>query len=167
MTDPILDTCTTDDLLRWLRTAARDDANDRHLAAIDLLDFASLLDRRDVRAHIRVGAITHDDEPDDPGIAAAWIDYAALADTEQIGPLSGAHDKLLALAVSIAGGTPVDLRRTLFGLGEAHSRAVLSAFAVALGLGGDVEITDTPAYLARARAREDALAHLLAATDTA
>ncbi|WP_280184503.1 MULTISPECIES: hypothetical protein [Nocardia] len=153
-------TTSTADLRRWLDAAATLAGNDLHATAIALLDFAGLLDRTDVRDLIEAKTVIgRDDQP----VRGAWIDWAALAravDTDAIGPLGSGADRLLRLAVSIAHGRPVDLRGTLPGLGHAHARAVVTAVVRACGLADDVEINDTPAYLARRRAHDAALAEM-------
>lgn len=150
---------STEELRGLLDAGAVLRGNDFHAAAIGLLDFAGLLDRRDVRAHVQIEAVPDHDGRD---VRAAWIDWPALADVEKIGTLGGAQHRLLRLALSIAHGTPIDLRGALSDLGHAHARAVLAAVVRALGLAGDVEISDSAAYLARRRADQDAVHELLA-----
>ncbi|WP_159850277.1 hypothetical protein [Nocardia sp. CY41] len=78
-----------------------------HAAAIGLLDFAGLLDRREVRRYIQTHTVPDDENQD---VEAAWVDWAGIAAAgEEIGPLYGGQDRLLRLALSIAHGTPVDL----------------------------------------------------------
>ncbi|WP_433574172.1 hypothetical protein [Nocardia brasiliensis] len=151
-------TLATAELRRLLDTGTALSDNHFHAAAIGLLDFADLLDRTDVRAHLRVQTVP---DPTDQPVRAAFADWAALGADTGIGPLYGGADRLLRLALSIAHGIPVDLSGALSGLGHAHARAVLDAMAVALGVGGDVEITDTPAYLARRRADQEAVRAIL------
>lgn len=153
MTPPI--TATTDQLRDWLLTGA-DLAEGRHQrAAVELLDFVGLLDRRAIRAHIDTRVIT---DPDGRAHHVARVDWQALAGAD-LGPLGGAQQRLLKVAVSIAGGVPVDLRYVTSGeLGAAHARAVLAAVVRALGLAEDVQISDTPDYLERKRAHEEWLA---------
>ncbi|MFD4356782.1 hypothetical protein ACFWPX_29820 [Nocardia sp. NPDC058518] len=154
MTD--IATVATDELRAWLITGCDLADNDHHRAGIDLLDFAGLLDRRAIRAHIDIDDPDHSDglEP-----CAARVDWAALGAETDLGPLGGAQRRLLALAVSIAGGVPVDLRDAVsVELGAAHARAVLAAVVRALGLADDVQISDTPAYLERKRAHAEWLA---------
>ncbi|MGW5440441.1 hypothetical protein [Nocardia asteroides] len=154
MTD--IATVVTDELRAWLLTGADLADNDHHRAGIELLDFLGLLDRAAVRAHIDIDDPNHSDglEP-----RTARIDWAGLGAETDLGPLGGAQRRLLALAVSLAGGVPVDLRDALSGeLGAAHARAALAAVVRGLGLAGDVQISDTPAYLERKRAHEEWLA---------
>ncbi|MGW4719470.1 hypothetical protein [Nocardia sp. NPDC004260] len=150
---------STEELRGWLDAGAVLRGNDFDAAAIGLLDFAGLLDRRDVRAHVQIETV-----PDRNGrdVRAAWIDWPALADVQKIGTLGGAQHRLLRLALSIAHVTPINLHGALSDLGHAHARAVLAAVVRALGLAEDVEITDSAAYLARRRAHEDAVHELLA-----
>ncbi len=162
MTDPT--TASTDQLRGWLLTGG-DLAEGRHQrAAAELLDFAGLLDRRDVRAHIQTRIIT---DSDDRHHLIARVDWRALAAAD-LGPLGGAQQRLLNLAVSLGGGVPVDLRTVACGeLGDAHARAVLAAMVRALGLADDVQISDTPAYLERKRDQEARLAEFLGETGSA
>ncbi|WP_216917686.1 hypothetical protein [Nocardia noduli] len=158
MTNPA--TASTDDLRALLTAGSTLAGNDFHAAAIGLLDFAGLLDRSRVRAHIEVGDLAEDDDTGE--VVTARIDWAGLAHADDLGPLSSTEYRLLRLAVSIArGGIGVELNEALRDLGDAHSRAVLHAVAVALGLGEDVEITDSAAYIARKQRHDDRLAALL------
>ncbi|UGT58799.1 hypothetical protein [Nocardia asteroides] len=149
MTPPT--TASTDQLRDWLLTGA-DLAEGRHQrAAVELLDFADLLGRRDVRTHIDTRVITDDGR----ARHIARVDWTALAAAD-LGPLGGAQQRLLKLAISIAGGVPVDLRYVTSGeLGAAHARAALAAVVRALGLADDVQISDTPDYLERKRAHDE------------
>lgn len=153
MTHP--STATIDQLRGWLLTGA-DLADGRHQrAAVELLDFADLLGRGGVRAHIHTRVITDDDGRTHHIASINWQGLAAA----DLGPLGGAQRRLLDLAVSIAAGVPVDLRYVTSGeLGAAHARAALAAVVRALGLADDVAISDTPAYLERTRAHEQWLA---------
>ncbi|MEU4712005.1 hypothetical protein AB0G00_36840 [Nocardia salmonicida] len=157
MTDPT--TASTDKLREWLITGG-DLAEGRHQrAAVELLDFAGLLDRRDLRVHITTRLVT---DSDDRHHLIARVDWTALAAAD-IGPLGGAQRRLLDLALSIGGGIRVDLRSVVcseLGDAHAHARAVLAAVARALGLADDVQISDTPAYLERKRERDEQLAFL-------
>ncbi|MEV0760413.1 hypothetical protein [Nocardia sp. NPDC050435] len=140
----------TDELRRRLDLAD----NRYHRAAIGLLDFAGLLDRRDIRAHLDLD--TTGDQ------AALWVNWRALGADTGLSAMGGTQLRLLRLAVSIACGIPVDLRESLSGLGHQHARAVLTAVAEAMDIGEDVQITDSPAYSARKRADDEAIAALLA-----
>ncbi|WP_280246690.1 MULTISPECIES: hypothetical protein [Nocardia] len=150
---------STEELRGWLDAGAALAGNDFDAAAIGLLDFAGLLDRRDVRAHVQIETVPDRDGRD---VRAAWIDWPALADVQKIGTLGGTQHRLLRLALSIAHRTSIDLRGALSDLGHAHARAVLAAVVRALGLAGDVDFTDSPAYLARRRADQEAVQALLA-----
>ncbi|WP_194829241.1 hypothetical protein [Nocardia sp. XZ_19_231] len=162
MTDPI--TASTAKLREWLITGA-DLAEGRHQrAAVELLDFAGLLDRRGLRAHVTTRLVT---DSDDRHHLIARVDWTALAAAD-IGPLGGTQRRLLDLALSLGGGIRVDLRLvTSAELGDAHARAVLAAVTRALGLADDVQITDTPAYLERERKRQERLAEFLGETGSA
>lgn len=156
-------TVSTDELRGWL-TAGSQLGDDRfHGAAIDLLDFADLLDRRSVRAHIGTEIAT-DNYGTDHRIA--WVNWRDLGADTDLGPLGGAQDRLLRLAVSIAVGAPVQLRDALQGLGDQHARAILAAVARALDIAEDIDITDTPAYRDRKRAHDDMLATILGDRET-
>ncbi|MEV0367991.1 hypothetical protein [Nocardia fusca] len=156
-------TVSTEDLYRWLTAGAALGDRTFHAGAIELLNFAGLLDRADVRRYIQTETV-----PDREGndVDGAWVDWAALArsvEDGEIGALYGGQDRLLRLALSIAHGTLVDLSATLSGLGHAHARAVLDAMTAPLGLAGDVEITYTAAYLERKRADDDRVRQFLGA----
>ncbi|WP_033247437.1 hypothetical protein [Nocardia carnea] len=155
-------TLPTDDLRRRLDAGCAVSGNPFHRAAIGLLGFADLLDRADIRRRIDIETVPDRNNQD---VEAAWVDWSVLArdlHDDQIGPLHGGQDRLLRLALSIAHGTPVDLLGALSGLGHAHARAVLDAMAIALELAGDVEITDSPAYLERKSREDNALREVLA-----
>ncbi|MGF0320751.1 hypothetical protein [Nocardia fluminea] len=151
-------TASTDDLRRWLNAGCDIADSHFHRAAIGLLDFADLLDRRDIRAHIVTEMATDTNDVDHRVACVNWHDLA----TDDGLVLHGGAYRLLRLAVSIAHGTPVNLRDALSGLGDAHARAVLAAVAGALDVAEDVEIADTPAYRERKRANDDAIAAVLA-----
>ncbi|MFD6401199.1 hypothetical protein [Nocardia sp. NPDC060249] len=162
MTDPI--TASTDKLREWLITGG-DLAEGRHQrAAVELLDFAGLLDRRGLRDHITTRLVT---DSDDRHHLIARVDWTALAAAD-IGPLGGAQRRLLDLALSLGGGIRVDLRSVVCAeLGDAHARAILGAVTRALGLADDVQISDTPAYLERKRERDAQRAEFLGETGSA
>lgn len=155
MNDPT--TASPGELRDWLAAGCALSDSHFHRAAIGLLDFADLLDRRDIRRHIEV---------DPEHGAAAWVNWRELAADPDLAPISGGADRLLRLAVSIAHGTPVDLQGALSGLGGEHARAVLAAVAGALGIAEDIQITDAPAYLERKRAENAAIEATLAARGT-
>ncbi|MGW5384006.1 hypothetical protein [Nocardia sp. NPDC003963] len=154
-------TVSTEDLYRRLTAAAALGGRTFHAGAIEMLNFTGLLDRADIRRYIETETVP---DREDIDLDGAWVDWAGLAravQNEEIGGLYGGQDRLLRLALSIAHGTLVDLQASLAGLGHAHARAVLTAMVAPLGLAGDVEITDTPAYLARKRADDEALRQIL------
>ncbi|MGW5918102.1 hypothetical protein ACWFPY_03855 [Nocardia fluminea] len=139
MTDPT--TVSTDKLRAWLITGG-DLAEGRHQrAAVELLDSAGLLDRRDLRTHITTRLVI---DSDDRQHLIARVDWSALS-TADIGPLDRPQRRLLDLAVSLGGGIPVDLRSVVCTeLSDDHAHAVLAAVARSLGLADAVQISDTP-----------------------
>ncbi|MEV4151791.1 hypothetical protein AB0J48_02195 [Nocardia salmonicida] len=131
---------STDKLRAWLITGG-DLAEGRHQrAAVELLDSAGLLDRRDLRTHITTRLVT---DNDDRHHLIARVDWSALGAAD-LGPLDRAQRRLLNLAVSLGGGIPINLRSVVCTeLGDTHAHAVLAAVARALGLAGAVQISDT------------------------
>jgi hypothetical protein len=115
MTD--LATASADDLRAWLFAGSKFAGDNRHAAAVGLLDFTGLLDRASVRAHIEV------EDLDDGRTreTVAWLDWAGLAGAD-IGQLNSARYRLLRLAVSIArAGIGVELHEALQDLGTLQS----------------------------------------------
>jgi hypothetical protein len=82
-----------------------------------------------------------------------WHAVESVATTRRWG--TGA-ERLVALAVSLATGDPVDLRDAVIGGGFAHARRVIEAIAIATGHGAHYEITPT-AKLDQLIADRDAL----------
>lgn len=89
------------------------------LAAVHLLTFTELPHRRGFADLVDVETV---DAPDGPVLAAFVRDWTALHQSPAAERLSGAHDRMLALAVSLATGEPVDLAGTVGVGGHAHAR---------------------------------------------
>lgn len=95
-----------------------------------LIGHASWLHRDDF-----VDAFLHTDTSIIDGIEPASIDWTgaiAALDTDAL-PCSGGEQRMLRLAASIAGGTPVSLRDTLTGLDHRNTRLVITAVLHASG----------------------------------
>ncbi|MGW5569706.1 hypothetical protein ACWEVD_00780 [Nocardia thailandica] len=131
MTSADIAAASTDQLRRWLTTGA-DLADGRHTrAAVELLDTAGLLDRRELRAHLATRLIT---DPDGRSHYIASVNWTGLAAAD-LGPLDDGQQRLLALALSLGGGATVDLRRVVRGqLSDLQARAIPAALTLALGL---------------------------------
>ncbi len=98
-------------------------------AAVHLLTFTELPGRASFAELVDVV-----DERDRDGnqVTAAYVtDWAALP--AKAGYLTGGDARLLALAVSLAAGDPVDLRENLPGLGTAYAHRVIEAVVIATG----------------------------------
>ena len=122
-------------------------------AAVHLLTFTPFPHQHDA---VSLLEFDNDEDPDAPATAAYvkdWRQVSSLAFARRWG--SGAED-LVALAVSLATGDPVDLRAAVPSGGYAHARRVIEAMAIATGQGEHYEITPTE-KLAQLLAERDAL----------
>jgi hypothetical protein len=147
-------------LQQMLIAGGRYDGRPTQQAAIHLLTFtelvhhrgfADLLDTEDVELR------NDDGELAGQRTTAAFVrDWAALPNSPTAGYMSGGSHRLLALAVALATGEPVNLIENLPGLGSAHARRVIEAITIATGTAHLYEITGTAA-LQRMRDERDAL----------
>ena len=146
MTNP---TYSPDELTQMLAAGAEILDRTNVQAAIHLLTFTSLPHRPAFPALLDVLPALPDDEdidaPDGPGLAAYVRDGKSLPASPAAARLSGSDRQLLALAVSLAVGEPVDLAANLGVGGYAHARRVIEAIAIATGYGEHYQITATPA----------------------
>ena len=113
-------------------------------AAIHLLTFTELVHRRGFDDLVEVETV-HDRANDETYTAAFVKDWTGLPDNEAATRLPGGDTRLLALAVSMAAGTPVNLRENLAGFGHAHMRRVIEAVAIATGGDEFYNVAATPA----------------------
>lgn len=86
--------------------------------------FAQLVDVEEVP--VQVGG---------PVLAAFVRDWSGLTSDRVSGRMGSAGQRLLALAASLAVGEPINVRENVVGLGHAHARRVVEAFAIATGAG--------------------------------
>jgi len=121
-------------------------------AAVHLLTFTSLPHRPAFAELVDVEDVAGGDGP---GLAA-FVRWKELPGSKAADRLGGADQRLLALAVSLATGEPVDLAANLSVGGHAYARRVIEAVAIATGYGEHYEITPT-AKLDRLIAERDAL----------
>jgi hypothetical protein len=130
--------------------------NGRHTvqAAIHLLTYTELPQHRGFGELVKVQEIRdHEGQP----VTAAFVrDWKALPNAPTAHYLGGGDHRLLALAISMATGEPVDLYQNLSGFGHAHMRRVIEAVAIATG-GAEFYTVASTAALNEVLARRDAL----------
>lgn len=76
----------------------------------------------ELRGWLTAGSQLGDDRFHGTDHRIAWVNWRDLGADTDLGPLGGAQDRLLRLAVSIAVGAPVQLRDALQELGDQHAR---------------------------------------------
>jgi hypothetical protein len=120
---PVITPAREPPLASQLRARARGIYPDE--AGVELLiGHAVFLDRADFTS--RFSSI--------PGAGLAAIDWpAAIAALDDSLPCSGSENRMLRLAASLAGGTPVNLRDTLTGLDDRNIQLVIHAVLHASG----------------------------------
>ncbi|HCT80721.1 MAG TPA: hypothetical protein DGG94_03075 [Micromonosporaceae bacterium] len=109
-----------------------------------------------------VHLLTYTELPDRPGFAELveimdleWdhgdivrmgqvSDWAALLDFAATAGLSDSEQRMIALAVSLASGQPVDLAANIAVSGPAHARRVIEAIAIATGYSDMYAVTEKP-----------------------
>ena len=101
-------------------------------AAVHLLTFTELPHHRGFDRLVEVEEVGTTDGRMMP--AAFVRDWKRLPKAPTAHYMGSADHRLLALAVSLAAGQPVDLRDKVVGLGSAHARRVVEAFAIAAGV---------------------------------
>jgi hypothetical protein len=123
-------------------------------AAIHLLTYTELPQHRGFGQLVKVQQIrSHEGQL----VSAAFVrDWTALPTAPTARYLGGGDHRLLALAISMATGEPVDLYQNLSGFGHAHMRRVTEAVAIATGGAEFYTVTATPA-LDEVLTRRDAL----------
>lgn len=144
---------TGDELRDLLVAGARSRGNLGIQGAVHLLTFTGLPDWRGFPALVDVELALHDRVHGET-YDAAFVRWVGLVDATRAAHISATGRRLLALAVSMAAGVPVDLRDTLPGLGHAHARRVMEAVAIAACADDFYDVTPTPALdelLARQR----------------
>jgi len=146
-------THTPEELIELLTAGAQLDGRPTMQAAVHLLTFTSFPHQSDAGQLIE---FDNDADPEAPVTAAFirdWRQVSAIARQRRWG--TGAEN-LVALAVSLATGDPVDLRAAAPSGGHAHARRVIEAMAIATGHAAHYEITPT-AKLDHLIAERDAL----------
>jgi hypothetical protein len=139
-------THSPDELAQMLVAGAQAIGRTNVQAAIHLLTFTSLPHRHafpellDVFPALDVEDV---DGRDGPALAAYVKDWKALPGSAAADRLGGGDQRLLALAVSLAVGEPVDLSANLSVGGYAHARRVIEAMAIATGYSEHYEIRPT------------------------
>jgi hypothetical protein len=150
---PVPTTHSPDELTQMLVAGAQATGRTNVQAAIHLLTFTSLPHRHAFPELLDVEDV---DGRDGPALAAFVKDWKSLPDSPAADRLGGGDQRLLALAVSLAAGEPVDLSANLSVGGYAHARRVIEAMAIATGYSEHYEIRPT-AKLDQMIADRDAL----------
>ncbi|WP_047891181.1 hypothetical protein [Micromonospora sp. RV43] len=145
---------TPDQLTELLVAGATCTDRNNISAAVHLITFTSLPHRA------RFGELLDVDDVDGPDglrTTAAFVrDWKTLPDSPAADRLASGDQRLIALAVSLATGEPVDLRDNASVGGHAYARRVIEAIAIATGYAEHYEITPT-AKLHEMLAARDAL----------
>ena len=130
-----------DDLIDLLTAGAQIADRPTMKAAVHLLTFTQFPHQHDA---VSLLEFDNDEDPSVPAGAAYvrdWRQVAAVALERRWG--TGA-EHLVALAVSLATGGPVDLRATVPSGGYAHAQRVIEAMVIATGHSTHYAITRTP-----------------------
>lgn len=139
-----------DDMRALLVAGARFTGRLTVQGAVHLLTFT------DVPAWLGFPSLVHIERVDDVACGetydAAFVpSWPTLLEDTRAAHVSGSAHRLLALAVSLAVGTPVDLRENLTGFGHVTARRVLEAVAIATGAADFWTVTPTAAAIDLAR----------------
>lgn len=153
MSDPTPTEYSPEGLCRMLTAGAAAIGRTTVRAAVHLLTFTELPHRRDFPSLI---VFEYVDEGELRVPAAFVRDWAALPDSRAADRIGGGDQRMLALAVSLATGGPVDLAANVGVGGHAHARRVIEAIAIATGYGEMYAVTPT-AKLDEMLAARDAL----------
>jgi hypothetical protein len=144
---PVTTTYSPDELTQMLVAGAQTIGRTNVQAAIHLLTYTSLPHRHTFPALLNILPALIDwedvDGRDSPALAAYVKDWKSLPDSPAADRLGGGDQRLLALAVSLAVGEPVDLSANLSVGGYAHARRVIEAMAIATGYHEHYEIRPT------------------------
>jgi hypothetical protein len=133
---------SADQLRQLLVAGAAFNCGPPEQAAVHLLTFTELPARHRFAELVEVSTYEHWD--DGTPIQGAWVrDWPALPDSPAAAHLPGGHQRLLALADSLASNQPVNLRDNVGVDGHAHARRVIEAFAIATGHAEMFTITPT------------------------
>lgn len=106
-------------------------------AAVHLLTFTELVGGADLANLVDIDEVT---DRNHGRVLAAFVsgdNWRKLATGEQLLYRTGRDTRLLALAVSLAFGEPVELSTALAGLDSAHAGRVVEAVRIATGLEAD------------------------------
>lgn len=135
-------TYSPDELIELLTAGANVDGRPTMQAAVHLLTFTAFPHQADASTLL---TFDNDDDPDMPTTAAFVRDWPAVESLAIARRWGSGGEHLIALAVSLAAGTAVDLLDLLPGLGSAHARRVIEAIVIATGTAHLYEITGTAA----------------------
>lgn len=129
-----------DELIDLLTAGAQLDGRPTTQAAVHLLTFSSFPHQADALSLIE---FDNDGDEDLPVTAAFVTDWPAVESMAAARRWGSGTQRLVALAVSLATGAPIDLRDTVPAGGHAHARRVIEAMAVATGYAEVYAITPT------------------------
>lgn len=131
---------SADELCQMLTAGANAIDRTNVRAAVHLLTFTALPHRR------RFAELIDVEDVDGRVPVAAFVrNWKALPGSPAADRLAGGDQRLLALAVSLATGEPVDLAANAAASGYAYARRVIEAIAIATGYSNMYAITSTPA----------------------
>jgi hypothetical protein len=148
-------TYSPDELSQLLIAGALLDGRPTMQAAVHLLTFTAFTHQTDAGSLID---LDNDADPDAPVTAAFVRDWPTVESIAVARRWGGGAQQLVALAVSLAAGEPVDLRENVTAGGYAHARRA-TAIAIATGYSEHYTITATPA-LEQILAERDALLNI-------
>ena len=133
---------TAEQLQELLGAGGRVDGRPTKQAAIHLLTYTELVRHRGFAGLLDIEDVDLRGEI----VTAAFVrDWKALPTSPTAHYMGGGDHRLLALAVSLATGEPVDLAENLVGFGFAHARRAIEAVAIATGAAHLYEVTGTSA----------------------
>jgi hypothetical protein len=146
-------TYSADEMSQMLVAGAKATGRTNVQAAVHLLTFTALPHRQAFAELVEVEDVGWADGP----VLAAFVkDWKVLPGSKAADRLGGGDQRLLALAVSLAGAESVDLSVNLAVGGYAYARRVIEAMAIATGYSEHYEIKPT-AKLDQLIAERDAL----------
>ncbi|WP_018219161.1 hypothetical protein [Salinispora vitiensis] len=122
--------CSPDELIDLLTVGARFGGRPTMQAAVHLLTFTAFPHQHDAVSMLE---FDNDDDTDAPVTAAFVRDWPTVESIAVARRWGTGAQRLVALAVSLASGEPVDLRDAVVAGGHAHARRVIEAMAIATG----------------------------------
>lgn len=133
-------TYTADQLKDLLVAGGQADGRYTLQAAIHLLTYTELVHHRGFTDLLDIQDVDVRGE----NVPAAFVrDWKALPTGPTAHYMGRGDHRLLALAVSLATGEPVDLAENLVGFGHAHARRAIEAVAIATGAAHLYQVTGT------------------------